>query len=70
MKKTIKISVKIKNCELVFKDGLEPGVIATQKRIYDLDEADYSSPMFAKEIMDKGEEFKDNVISIKYEEED
>ena len=36
MKKTFKISVKIKKCDIVFKKGMDPRVIASSELIYDL----------------------------------
>ncbi len=62
MKKTFKMSVRIKGTDKVFADGFEPGIIATQEVVYDLEPSVYERPMFLVSLMDKQEEMlKENV---------
>ena len=64
MRKKIKLSIRIKNCDTVFKKSLGPGVIGTREIIYKISEEDYKSNLFTLEIMEKGEELVNELIEI------
>ena len=68
MKKNFKISIKLKRCETVFKDGLDPGVIGSSEYTFTLTKKEYKSPRFAMALSDYGEELRDDMVEIIYEE--
>lgn len=65
MKKTIRISVKIKNCDIIFKEGLEPGEIGFEDLIFDLDKKDYERPLFIMTLRDKAEVLQSKLIELR-----
>lgn len=64
MKKTIRISVKIRKCDTVFKEGLEEGELGYIDYEYDLDPKEYDTPRFAVDLLEKGEELQKELIEI------
>ena len=68
-----KISVYVKGkddkcIKHVFKEGFEPGVLATQVVEFDIKPSDLKSPMFSAELIHKESEFRDAVVGTKIEE--
>lgn len=69
MKKSFKISIAVKNCDLVFNPKLGPGVIgAIIVDFNNLKPKDLRSPFLAKELMDHGETFLNSLIEKTIEE--
>jgi hypothetical protein len=64
MKKTIRISVKIRKCDIIFKEGMEEGELGNIDYIYDLDPEEYDNPRFAVDLLEKGEELQKELIEI------
>jgi hypothetical protein len=46
MRKTFRLSVKVKNCDTEFKEGMGKGVLLYQDRTYNLEPEEYTSPLF------------------------
>ncbi len=68
-----KVSVYVKGVDgkpvkHVFKEGFDPGVLATQVIEFDIKPCDLKSPMFAAELIHKQDEFRDAVIGTTIEE--
>lgn len=66
--KFFKISIKIKNCETIFDERLDPGVIISQHYTFTGTDKRFSSPIFAMTLNGYGQLLLDDVIEIKYEE--
>ena len=68
MKKTFKMSIRVKGTEQIFADGLEPGVIATQEVEYNLDPSDYEKSTFLVSLINKQEEMLKKNVEVFMEE--
>jgi len=53
--------LRIKNCNIIFKEGLEPGVLGVQVVHFNLDKDD---PMFASSVLAYKDEFIDKMIEV------
>lgn len=69
MKKTFKIEVNIKKCDIVFKEKLGKGVIGSVELTYDLDQQEYERPGFALTLMDEAREFRNSLVEYQITEE-
>jgi hypothetical protein len=56
IKKTIRMVLKLKDCDKVFKEGFAPGVLIEQDHEYTLPE-DYSETMFSAQLMHDEDNF-------------
>lgn len=52
IKRIFRVSIKIKGCDKVFKEGLDPGVIGYQDFEFFLTKKQYASNMFAANLLD------------------
>ena len=68
MKKTFRISIKVKNCDIVFKEGLEPGSLGFVDMTYDLDEKEFKRPLFLVTLSNEADALKDELIEYNFEE--
>jgi hypothetical protein len=68
MLKKYLVKVKVKNCELVFKKGLDKGVLCEIELEYHLDEKEYKKPLFIKSLYDQAEEIRKEVIEYEFKE--
>lgn len=68
MKKTFKIEIKADNCEIVFAEGLDKGVLGYVELSYDLPEKEYKSSLFAAHLLEKAEEYRDELVNIEMKE--
>jgi hypothetical protein len=60
-KKVFKMTIKVRGCDKVFKEGFPPGVLVEQLVTYKLPR-NYSRPLFARELIDQESTFlKDNI---------
>ena len=66
-KKTIRMKLRLKDCEKVFDEELGPGVLVSQEMVYTLPE-DYSKVMFAKQVMDDEHDFIERYVEVQIEE--
>jgi len=60
MKKSFEITVKVKNCPISFKEGMEKGVLASIQVTYDLNKI--NNPMLMKSLMDEEDRLVKEVI--------
>lgn len=70
MLKKYLVQVKVKNCELVFKKGLDKGVLGEIELEYNLDEKEYKKPLFTKSLYDQAEAIRKEVIEYEFKETD
>ena len=68
MKKTFKITVKIKKCDIEFKKGMGKGVIGTEELEYSLEEKQYDRPGFVMSLMEKADTLRNDLIEYTIEE--
>lgn len=68
MKKNYLFSIKIKDCEKVFKEGFDPGVIAVQGATYNLKPGEDSRPMFLMALSDQAEKLLKETVEVVIEE--
>ena len=68
MKKTFKVSIKIKKCDIEFKENMGKGIIGYTDITYDLDEKEYEKPIFIVGLINEGEVLLKELIDIKIEE--
>jgi len=68
MKRTFRMSARIKGTEKVFAEGFDPGVIATQDVEYDAEPEEYERPFFTLDLMRKQEEFLNEQVEVVLEE--
>ena len=68
MKKTFRIKIKVRNCDIQFCEYLEPGVLGSKDLEFDLDEKDYSSPMFSKYLVDQKNQLMEDLVYPELEE--
>jgi len=52
MRKKYIVKIKVRNCDVIFGEGMEPGILGYEEMIYDLPEKDFSSPMITKQLME------------------
>jgi len=45
------VKIKVRNCDVIFGEGMEPGVLGYEEMIFDFPEKDFSSPMITKQLM-------------------
>jgi len=65
MKKTFVFSLKLKDCDKVFKEGFGPGVLVTQEITFnDKDTRGFDSPMFAMALINQEEDFLKRYIEV------
>ncbi len=62
--RTFKFSVRVRGCDQVFADGMEPGEIMYQEVVYQLTDEDLKHPMFAKALSDKEAEVIKEAIEV------
>ena len=70
MKRSFRVSVIVNNCDTVFKEGLEPGVLGYEDVEYDLDEAEYEKPIFIAHLMDRREELLSSLLKTEVKQND
>ena len=68
MLKKYLVQVKIKNCGLVFKKGLDKGVLGEIELEFDLDEKDYKKPLFIKTLYSQANELGKELMEFTFEE--
>lgn len=68
MKKSFKLTLRVKNCEKQFHPDLPPGVLVVQTEKYDLPEADLKSNLFIVHLLDREREFLKEYIEVTTEE--
>ncbi len=68
MLKKYLVQVKVRNCELVFKKGLDKGVLGEIELEYNLDEKDYKKPLFIKSLYGEAEAIKEEIIQYIFKE--
>ena len=68
MKKTIRFTVKAKDCTKVFKKGLKPGVLAYKDLEYDITTKESKSAMFAMELLKRQKEILEENFEVTFEE--
>ena len=67
IRKKYKISIKIRNCETIFDDRFDPGVIGSAKFTYTaLDNNKFDSPLFTAQLNKSATELIDKFIEILY----
>jgi len=64
MKKTFKLTLRVKGCEKQFHPDLPPGVLVVQTEEYDLPEADLKSNLFIHHLCDREQEFLNEHIEV------
>lgn len=67
IKKSFRIKVIVRNCGVVFKEGLEPGVLGCRDIDCDLTKEQYESPMFTKELLDQRNDLLNDLIKVDVE---
>jgi hypothetical protein len=68
MKKTFKLTLRVKECEKQFHPDLPPGVLVVQTEEYDLSDAELKSNLFIAHLCDREQEFLDEHIEVITEE--
>ncbi len=68
VKKKFRISLKVRKCDVVFKEGLEPGVLGFNEHVFDLTEKDFGSPLFIKTLLDLRTSLLDDCVYTEVEE--
>lgn len=68
MKKTFKLTLRVKDCEKQFHPELPPGVLVVQTEEYDLSDADLKSNLFIAHLCDREQEFLNEHIEVTTEE--
>jgi hypothetical protein len=58
MLKKYLVQLKIKNCDLIFKKGLDKGIIGELELEYDIEEKEYKKPLFIKGLYEQAEELR------------
>lgn len=67
-KRTYKLIAKIKDCKEVFKEGFEPGVVATQEIEFNEEPDQYDRPLFISNLIDHQHRFMKEQFSVLIEE--
>lgn len=67
MEKTIRMKLKIKDCDKVFDEELGPGVIASQECTFNGKEKEFESPMFAMRIIEEKDKFMRQHVEVDME---
>lgn len=62
MKKTFRIKLMIKDCDIKFTEELGPGVLGIHEVTYDLSEKDYESPLFTKELLEQQDALVNDIV--------
>lgn len=63
IKKTIRMTLKLKDCDKVFKEGFGPGVLVEQDHVYELPE-DYNKCCFASQLLGDEDNFIHRNIEV------
>ena len=61
-RRMFRIKLKVRNCDVVFKEGLEPGVLGFNEHIFDLEEKEYEHPLFIKTLLDLREGLLNDIV--------
>lgn len=64
MRKTFRLSVKVKNCDTEFKEGMEKGVLLYQDRTYNLDPEEYEKSTFLKHLTDQQDRLIKEAVEV------
>jgi len=64
MKMTFRMILKVKGATKKFNSDFEIGELATQEVEYDITEEQSKSAMFAVDLIEKADEFRDNLIEV------
>lgn len=67
MKRSYKVEVRVKRCDVVFHPDLSPGVLAEQTVTYDLPE-DFSKERLVQSIALYGRELLEDAVELVYTE--
>ena len=68
MKKTFKIRLRVRNCDEIFKEGLEPGVLGQVDLEYDLEPKEYERPTFIQHLLDKRDKLISDIVVTEVQE--
>lgn len=68
MKKTFKLTLRVKGCEKQFHPDLPPGVLVVQTEEYDLTESDLESNLFIAHLCDREHDFLNEHVEVTTEE--
>ena len=68
MRKIFKITVRLKNCDLVLKEELDPGVIGYYELVYKEKEKDLNSPLLYRDLDEQVEKLVSELIETDVEE--
>lgn len=68
MKKSFRIKLKVQKCDIIFSEGIEPGVLGFKDVDYDLTEEEYKHPLFIKSLLDEREALLEEIIEFEVEE--
>lgn len=63
-----RITLKVRNCDIVFKEGMEPGVLGFDEHVFNLRKKDFESPIFIKTLLDLRTKLLDNIVYTEVEE--
>jgi len=68
MKKTIRFTLKAKDCTKEFKDGMGAGILAFKDFEYNLKPEEFKSAMFGMELIEREKEFLEEIVEVVMEE--
>ena len=64
-KRIFRISVKIKKCEKILAEGLEPGELGFKDLEFNEEPKEYDRPLFAMGLLEHAEEFQKELIELR-----
>jgi hypothetical protein len=67
IKKNFRVKIIVRDCNVIFKEGLEPGVLGYRDIEFNLTDEQYNSPMFAKELLDHRNSLLNDIIKVDFE---
>jgi len=62
MKKTFKIRLRVRNCDKIFKEGLEPGVLGQVELEYNLEPEEYERPLFLQHLLGERDKLISDIV--------
>lgn len=59
IKKTLRLKIRVRNCNIVFEEGMEPGVLGYKDFVFYMKQKEYESPIFIKTLL----EYKNDLLN-------
>lgn len=67
-RRIFRIKLKVRNCDVEFKEGMEPGVLGFNEHVFDLEEKEYEFPIFIKTLLDLKTSLLNDLVYTEVEE--